>query len=151
MNAETEDAPEKSMQVSVGDKTVEGTEEGAESMYSLSSIFSTSNFILMCKAYMYSSVNTLYDSSSSSGGGGGIFLCFFFLVGEIKSAKVETKATVLEAEAYRSVVSYKAESVGQISFDTGETLYVLHKLQDGKQLFKITNTDLLIQQVTNNT
>lgn len=35
-------------------------------------------------------------------------------------------------EAYRAIDSYQADGPGQVSFDTGETIHVLDKLEDGR-------------------
>jgi len=61
-------------------------------------------------------------------------LCAVALAGETRvPAKAESKTGLVEAEAYRTIALYNAESFGQISFDVGETLYVLDKLEYGKQ------------------
>ena len=37
----------------------------------------------------------------------------------------------VKAQSYRTIVPYTADGPAQISFDEGETLYVLDKLEDG--------------------
>ena len=39
----------------------------------------------------------------------------------------------VKGEPYVTLIPYKADDPGQISFEAGETLYVLNKLEDGKK------------------
>lgn len=41
-------------------------------------------------------------------------------------------APEIKVEAYRAIDSYQADGPGQVSFDTGETIHVLDKLEDGR-------------------
>lgn len=41
-------------------------------------------------------------------------------------------APKIRAEAYRAIDSYQANGPGQVSFEIGDTIHVLDKLEDGK-------------------
>lgn len=40
-------------------------------------------------------------------------------------------APEIKAEAYRAIDSYQANGAGQVSFEIGDTIHVLDKLEDG--------------------
>lgn len=41
----------------------------------------------------------------------------------------------IKAEAYRAIDSYQADGPGQVSFEIGDTIHVLDKLEDGMLKF----------------
>lgn len=47
----------------------------------------------------------------------------------------------IKAEAYRAIDSYQADGPGQVSFNIGDTIHVLDKLEDGKQLRTVYNQE----------
>jgi hypothetical protein len=48
------------------------------------------------------------------------------------SLKKLTVSPEIKAEAYRAIDSYQANGAGQVSFEIGDTIHVLDKLEDGE-------------------
>ena len=48
----------------------------------------------------------------------------------------------LDMQEYKAIDSYKAEETSQLSFETGEVIMVLDKMEDGKQTVRIHSIQL---------